>query len=116
MSLSVNWHHGISRAVVWDSHSHRRRLSQEFIDHVNNYNSWSAAEEVLNICLECERLHATSSYGETLTTSRPFRCQNAGRLMRLCTVQIGDTGVKARETRAILKNWLDKAQPQRTSN
>ncbi|EXJ72232.1 uncharacterized protein A1O5_04736 [Cladophialophora psammophila CBS 110553] len=54
--LSVNWVRGIDTAVVWDDQRRRRRLSQEFVQHVTNYQNWSVGESILDTFPEVEGL------------------------------------------------------------
>jgi hypothetical protein len=45
--LKVNWTRGMDEAVVWDEQHQRRRLSQDFVKHVTNYQNWSIEEGIL---------------------------------------------------------------------
>ncbi|KIW75946.1 hypothetical protein Z517_10691 [Fonsecaea pedrosoi CBS 271.37] len=54
--LSVNWDRGMDEAVRWDEHHRRRVLSQDFVDHVTNYQNWSIGESILGTFPEVKGL------------------------------------------------------------
>ncbi|KIW70914.1 hypothetical protein PV04_03144 [Phialophora macrospora] len=54
--LKVNWTRGMDEAVVWDGQHQRRRLSQDFVKHVTNYQNWSIEESILTAFPEVKGL------------------------------------------------------------